>query len=103
MSSCTYWLKAKLRRVCRFGSVKVWSNGWMRRRAFTARGTAVDDADLRQRQDAVRAQTAYREAKSRVAELINRYGEDAVLGWLKRGLPAEVRNSSTSSAATKSK
>ena len=64
---------------------------------------APTDEDFEQRQDKHRAQTAYTQARTRVAALVNRYGEDAVLGWLKRGLPAEVRNSSMSSAKTNSK
>ena len=56
-----------------------------------------------QRQDRERAQKAYISAKARVAALIDRYGETAVLGWLVRGLPADVRNSSASKAATNSR
>jgi stage II sporulation protein D len=66
-------------------------------------GTTPDDADFEQRRDRARAQNAYEAARYRVAELINHYGQDAVLDWLKRGLPAEVRNSSESTATTKSK
>ena len=50
-----------------------------------------------------RAQHAYGAAKARVAALVNRYGETTVLGWLGRGLPADVKNSSASNAATNSK
>ena len=39
----------------------------------------------------------------RVAELVNRYGEGAVLGWLKTGLPSEVTNARATAATTKSK
>jgi stage II sporulation protein D len=66
-------------------------------------GSRGSDEDFEQRQDRVRAERAYEAARRRVAELVNRYGEDAVLGWVKRGLPLEVRNSSESRAATKSK
>jgi stage II sporulation protein D (peptidoglycan lytic transglycosylase) len=62
-----------------------------------------DDLGIRQRQDRERAQHAYAAAKARVAALVNRYGETTILGWLARGLPAEVRNSSVSNAATKSR
>jgi stage II sporulation protein D len=64
---------------------------------------AVDDAGIRQRQDRARAQRAYDAAKARVAALVNRYGEITVLGWLERGLPTEVKNSSASSATTNSR
>jgi stage II sporulation protein D len=43
------------------------------------------------------------EAASTVANLIQRYGEATVLDWVSRGLPPEVKNSSASHAATKSK
>ncbi len=63
----------------------------------------INDDDLRQRQARSRARRGYRDAKTRVTALINRYGEDTVLAWLKRGLPEEVRNSTASSPPTKSK
>jgi stage II sporulation protein D len=62
-----------------------------------------DDADIRQRDDRARAQHANDTAKARVAALVNRYGETAVIGWLERGLPAAVKNSSASNAVTNSK
>ncbi len=65
--------------------------------------TVRSDEDLRQRENRARAERAYHDAKRRVAALVMRYGEDVVLGWVKGGLPAEVRNSSESNAATKSK
>ena len=65
--------------------------------------TSVDDADLRQRGDPIRARQAYAQATRRVADLVNRYGEDAVLGWLKRGLPPELTNTASSQAPMKSK
>ena len=49
------------------------------------------------------ARRAYAESIHAVAELVNRYGEAAVLDWVARGLPPEVRNTSTSQAPTKSK
>jgi stage II sporulation protein D len=61
------------------------------------------DADLQQRQDRARAQQAYKDARDRVAGLVHRYGETAVLDWLKRGLPAEVKNSIASNPATNSR
>ena len=63
----------------------------------------ANDNDVQQRLDRARAEQAYRNSKERVAWLITHYGEDTVLGWLKRGLPAEVKNSSASSAATNNK
>jgi stage II sporulation protein D len=61
------------------------------------------DADLRQTADADRARRAYAQAQAQVGALVQRYGETVVLGWVKRGLPAEVANASTSQAAPKSK
>jgi stage II sporulation protein D len=63
----------------------------------------IDDTALRQRENRRRAGRAYEQANARVEELVTRYGADAVFGWLRRGLPAEVTNSSASSAATKSR
>ncbi len=42
-------------------------------------------------------------ARTRVSALAERYGADAVLAWLARGLPPELKNSSSSHAATKSR
>lgn len=69
------------------------------------RGIAAipNDADLRRTRDAAAVRRAYDQAGRAVAGLVARYGETAVLGWVRRGLPAEVRNASTSQAATKSK
>jgi stage II sporulation protein D len=69
------------------------------------RGTAAipDDAALRRTDDAAAARRAYEQAGRAVAGLVARYGETAVLDWVKRGLPPEVRNASSSQAATKSK
>ncbi len=61
------------------------------------------DVDLRQREDAQRAQLGYREAQARVAGLIRSYGETTVLGWLTSGLPDAVKNSSASTQTTKSR
>lgn len=61
------------------------------------------DADFEQRQDRSRAQAAYDAARARVATLVNRYGEASVFGWLSRGLPADVRNSSVSSPPANSR
>jgi stage II sporulation protein D len=61
------------------------------------------DSDLRETADAARARRAYGEAIRAVADLVKRYGEATVLDWVARGLPPEVKNSSTSQAPTKSK
>jgi stage II sporulation protein D len=66
-------------------------------------GLPVDDTSIRQRQNREHAQRANDAAKARVAALVNRYGEMTVMGWLERGLPVEVKNSSASNAATNSK
>lgn len=62
-----------------------------------------DDSELRQTADESRARRAYGEAAGAVGALVRRYGETTVLDWLKTGLPAEVRNASSSHAPTKSK
>jgi stage II sporulation protein D len=49
------------------------------------------DIDLRQRQDPERARRAYRDATRAVTSLVERHGEAAVLGWLRTGLPADLR------------
>jgi stage II sporulation protein D len=63
----------------------------------------ITDDDLRQRADASRARNAYAAAMQKVADLIQRYGPTAVLGWLSSGLPREVAYASISTAATKSR
>jgi stage II sporulation protein D len=63
-------------------------------------GTPADSA-LRQRSDRSRAEQAHQQSRALVGQLIDRYGETAVLGWISRGLPAEVKNSTASSATTK--
>lgn len=61
------------------------------------------ESELRQTADSVRARRAYTDATAYVATLVQRYGETAVLDWVKRGLPLEVTKASTSQATTKSK
>ena len=61
---------------------------WLDNPAGAAGKAQEDDMGIRQRQDRERARLAYEDAKVRVAALIDRYGETAVLGWLARGLPA---------------
>ncbi len=48
------------------------------------------DADLQQTADPARARRAYRDAAATVAALARRYGETALFGWLRAGLPATV-------------
>jgi stage II sporulation protein D len=73
-------------------------------RPSTGAGVRIPaDSELRQTADASRARQAYGEAASAVGALVRRYGETTVLDWLKTGLPAEVRNASSSHAPTKSK
>ena len=62
-----------------------------------------NDADLRQTNDAARARRGYAEAQAEVGALVKRYGETAVFDWVKRGLPAQVANASTSQPTPKSK
>ena len=76
---------------------------WLDQTGAATGNAVVDDTGIRQRQDRKRAQHAYDAAKARVAELVKRYGETTVVGWLERGLPAEVKNSSASNAATNSR
>jgi stage II sporulation protein D len=56
------------------------------------------EGDLRQTSDPARARQAYTDAARSVAVLVSRYGEGAVLGWLKRGVPEDVTKTSTSHA-----
>lgn len=76
---------------------------WLADRNHEAVAGRVDDTDIRQRSDRERAEQAYRNANARVSALVARYGEPAVLGWVTRGLPEEVKNSNTSSAQTSSR
>jgi stage II sporulation protein D len=49
------------------------------------------DSAMRQRASPAEARRAYEQAAGRVAGLVARYGEAAVLGWVRSGLPAEVK------------
>jgi stage II sporulation protein D len=75
--------------------------GYLTGGSLEGRGAAPGDGDVRQKSDETRARRAYSEARQRVAALVARYGEGTVLGWLKRGLPAEVAQASPSKPATK--
>ncbi len=59
--------------------------------------------DMRQRTNRQAAENAYQSAQARVQELINHYGEGTVLGWVMRGLPADVKYSTASSPPVKIK
>ncbi len=61
------------------------------------------ESALRERNDATRARRAEADATAAVTALVKRYGETAVLGWVGRGLPPEVRNASSSKDAAKSR
>lgn len=61
------------------------------------------DAELRQTADASMARRAYADAAAMVASLVQRYGESAVLRWVKRGVPAEVTKARTSQPPASSK
>lgn len=63
----------------------------------------VADTDLFQTADQARARAANRAARERVTGLVNRYGEVAVVSWLKAGLPREVMNATAKQDTTKSK
>jgi stage II sporulation protein D len=53
--------------------------------------SGAPESDLRQTEDAAKARRAYAAAARRVADLARSYGESAVLGWLRTGLPPEVK------------
>ena len=60
--------------------------------AHTMRVASGDtDSAMRQRASPAEARRAYEQAAARVAGLVARYGEAAVLGWVRSGLPAEVK------------
>ncbi len=62
--------------------------------AHGIRGRILADSDLTQRNDRAKAAAAYAESAAEVRELVARYGQTAVLGWVSAGLPAAVMNSS---------
>ena len=57
------------------------------------------DRGVRQRSSPAEARRAYEQAAGRVAGLVARYGEAAVVGWVRSGLPAEVRDARSIHAA----
>jgi hypothetical protein len=77
--------------------------GYLQNGRGTGTARIPSDSDLRQTSDPVRARRAYADAAAMVASLGQRYGESAVLDWVKRGVPLEVTRASVSHAATNSK
>ena len=77
--------------------------GYLQGGAGTGAARIPADTDLRQTADPARARRAYAEAQAEVGALVQRYGETAVLGWVKLGLPAQVANASSSQPPAKSK
>jgi len=69
----------------------------------TAPPRAPADTELLDRSNLQTARRAYAEAEAEVTALAGRYGETAVLGWVRRGLPPEVTKAIASQPATKSK
>ena len=66
-------------------------------------GPPPGDAELRRTGDAAAARRAYEQAGGAVAGLVQRYGRETVLGWVTRGLPANIKWASRSPATTNSK
>lgn len=54
------------------------------------------DGDFKRTADPARTRRAYAEAQAEIGALVRRYGETAVLGWVKLGLPAQVARASAS-------
>jgi stage II sporulation protein D (peptidoglycan lytic transglycosylase) len=65
--------------------------------ARTAALHIPSDADLRQTTDAARARRTYADAAAAVASLAHRYGETALLRWVKSGIPSSAINPTTNS------
>jgi stage II sporulation protein D len=86
------------------GGLPVWFRegvvDWMAGAHMAQSSPPPVNEDLRQRTDPAKAAAGYRAAQARVAELVERYGETRVLGWVSRGLPEEVKNSNASKPAT---
>ena len=64
---------------------------------------APTDAELLDRSNVEAARRAYAQAEAEVAALAGRYGETAILDWVRRGLPPEVTKAIASQPATKNK
>jgi stage II sporulation protein D len=63
----------------------------------------ASENDMRQRTDRKAAENAYLSARAHVDDLIARYGEAAVLGWVTAGLPDAVKNSTAKSPPVNNK
>ena len=61
------------------------------------------DTGLRQKHDPALARRNHAASVAAVSALVRRYSEETVFDWLKRGLPAEVANASTSQPAASSR
>jgi stage II sporulation protein D len=78
--------------------------GYLERPPVTSSAArAPADSDLQQTADLARARRAYADATAAVAALVKRYGETAVLDWVRTGLPADVKKASSSQEPTKSR
>jgi len=67
------------------------------------RASALAESDLRQRNDRAKAAAAYADSAAEVRELVARYGQTTVLGWVSAGLPAAVMNSRSKMQTTNNK
>ena len=82
------WVAAGLPPWFREGLVEYLSGGGAR---AVRLASGAPDSAMRQRASPAEARRAYEQAAGRVAGLVARYGEAAVLGWVRSGLPAEVK------------
>ncbi len=76
---------------------------WIENPIATGPAGTPPPAEFRQTVEPSRARRAYAESHAMVAGLVRRYGELAVFGWVKRGLPPEVTNTNASQAPPNSK
>jgi hypothetical protein len=88
-------------------SVPIWFReglvSWLTSpRSSGSQARPLDFAPIARSDESV-TRDSYAAAVSEIRELANRYGEGALLGWLKSGLPAEVSRSIASNPATKSR
>ena len=77
--------------------------GYLEHSGGGARMEIPADSAIRQTADAQQARRAYADAVASVTGLVQRYGAGTVLGWVRRGLPADVTKANASQPATKSK
>ena len=69
---------------------------WLSGQAGSSARAPRDD-EFRQTNDAVVARRAYNEAAAEVAALARRYGETALLRWVKSGIPSSISRPTTNS------